>query len=262
MGMSQYQAKIYSSLSAIGPSSVAEMQRASGVPRTKIYEVLEQLLDIGAVEFQNGRPTIYNALSPSVLVDRMRNSYLSTADEATKLLAVMQQTEKSTTDDLVWTVRGKTAILRKAALTVASAKKSLLMVEQYPPKLIQTNVSILKSLRQKKVRVRAVCVLAEKQYFDDCLKREDFVEFRKPTNLTDLSMVDEEITNAFRIMIINILSKKSSLIIVDDQEAFFFLPNLNDDSKSIGLTMKIPGLPIMQRLLCERALQQGTVRLR
>lgn len=262
LGLSLYQAKVYAALSAIGPSGVTEIQRVSSVPRTKIYEILEQLQDMGAVEFQSGRPTIYSALSPNVLVDRMRSSYLSAADDATRLLAEMQQTTKNTATDLVWTVRGMTAVRRKAALTITSAKKSVLMVEQYPLNLMPTAFPILKSVIQKNIQVRAVCVLREGQHLDERLRSESFLEFRKITTLFNLASSNDIITDAFRSIILGILSKNACLTIVDDQEAFIFFPDANDASRSIGLTLKLPGLPMMQRILFEHIVQHGTVRLK
>jgi sugar-specific transcriptional regulator TrmB len=259
--MSNYQAKVYSALASNGPSGVAEIQKVSGVPRTKIYEILEQLLDAGTVEFQSGRPIIYNALSPTVLVDRMRKSYLNAADDATRLLAEMQQIEKSTSEDLVWTVKGKAAVRRKSALTIASAQKSILMVEQYPHTLIMANMSILKSLAQKKLNVRVVCILKDGQPVNEKMKTEDFIEFRKVTNLFNIQGASEYITDAFRQIVLAVMARNASLIVVDDQEAFVHLPN-NDDSKSAGLTLKIPGLPLMQRILFERIVQEGTMHVR
>lgn len=262
LGLSLYQAKVYSALASLGPSNVAEIQRTSNVPRTKIYEILDQLLKMGAVEFQSGRPLIYNALSPNVLVDRMRNSYLNAADDATRLMAEMQQTEKSTAEDIVWTVRGMTAVRRKAALTIASAKERVIMVEQYPLKLMLTVSSILKSLLQKNVNVRAVCITREGQRVEDKLKNEEFIEFRRMTSISNIVGLTDDVTTAFRKMIMATLEKRASLIIVDDQEAFLFIPDLNDASKSVGLTLKIPGLPMMQRILFEQIVGQGSVRMK
>ncbi|MCW4023805.1 MAG: hypothetical protein NWF01_02075 [Candidatus Bathyarchaeota archaeon] len=262
LGMSNYQAKVYSALASLGPSSVTEIQRTSTVPRTKIYEILEQLIAMGAVEFQSGRPVIYNALSPNILVDRMRNSYLNAADDANRILAEMQQTEKSTAEDVVWVVRGMTAVRRRAALTVASAKKRVIMVEQYPLNLMLATSSILKSMIQKNVYVSAVCVVNGSQRLDERLKSEEFIEFRKTTPISNIAGPTDDLTEAFRRMITAILAKKSSLILVDDKEAFLFIPDLTDDSKSVGLTLKIPGLPLMQRILFERIIQQGTVPIR
>ena len=263
LGLSLYQAKVYSALASLGPSGVSDIQKASGVPRTKIYEVLEQLLDMGAVEFQSGRPIFYNAISPAIVIDRMRNSYLSAADDATRLFAELQQTEKSSPEELVWTVRGMYAVRRKLALTIASAKEQLVMVEQYPPKLILSVRSIIKSQAQKNVKILIVCVLQPNQHLDDTYRKEDFIEYRRMNRSEHLLLLlGEETTAAFEKMITAVLAKRSSLTIVDDSEAFLYLPDLSDASKTAGLTLRIPGLPLVQRILFERIIQQGTVRVK
>jgi sugar-specific transcriptional regulator TrmB len=262
LGLSLYQAKVYSALSTLGPSGVADIQKLSGVPRTKIYEVLEQLLDMGAAEFQSGRPVFYNAISPSIVVDRMRNSYLAAADDANRLLAEMQQTEKSTTEDLVWAVRGMFAVRRRLALTIASAKERVIMIEQYPPKLMLSVKSIMKSQLQKNVDVRAFCILKPEEHLDICLKSEDFIEFRKITSFADVLAPSDDLTDAFKRMIEAALTKQSCLTIADDKEAFLLIPNFSDPSKNTGLTLRIPGLPMMQRILVERVLSQGTTRVK
>jgi sugar-specific transcriptional regulator TrmB len=262
LGLSLYQAKVYSALASLGPSGVSDIQKASGVPRTKIYEILDQLLNMGAVEFQSGRPVFYNALSPSIVVDRMRNSYLSAVDDATRLLAEMQQTTKNTTEDFIWAVRGMFAIRRKLAIAIASAKEQVIMVEQYPPKLLLAVGSNLKAQQTKGVQVRAICVVEPGQRVDEKFKKEEFIEFRRMTSISNISGIADDTVEAFRKMIIAVLDKKSSLTIVDDEEAFLFLPNLVDDSKSAGISLRIPGLPMLQRLLFERIIQQGTTRIK
>ncbi|HEY9755023.1 MAG TPA: helix-turn-helix domain-containing protein [Oculatellaceae cyanobacterium] len=262
LGLSQYQAKTYAALASLGPSDVADIQKASGVPRTKIYEVLDHLLDMGAVEFQSGRPIFYNALPPNIVVDRMRNSYLAAADDATRLIAEMQQTSKNTTEDFIWAVRGMFAIRRKLALTISSAKERVIMVEQYPPKLLLAVGANLKAQHTKGVQVRAICAVEPGQHVDERFKKEEFIEFRRMTVIADLAGVPDDTTEAFRRMVTSILEKRSSLTIVDDTEAFLYLPNLSDDSRSAGISLRIPGLPMLQRLLFERIIQQGTTRIK
>jgi sugar-specific transcriptional regulator TrmB len=262
LGLSLYQAKVYSALSSLGPSGVADIQKASGVPRTKIYEILEQLLDMGAVEFRSGRPVFYNALPPNIVVDRMRNSYLAAADDATRLIAEMQQTSKNNSNDFIWAVRGMFAIRRKLALSIASAKERVIIVEQYPPRLLLAVGANLKSQLQKNVKVRAICVLEPGMRVDEKFKAEESIEFRRMTNISNISGIADDTTEAFRRMIIAVLDKKSSLTIIDDVEAFLYLPNLSDDSKSVGITLRIPGLPLLQRILFERIIQQGTTRIK
>jgi sugar-specific transcriptional regulator TrmB len=262
LGLSQYQAKVYAALTSLGPSGVADIQKASAVPRTKIYEVLDQLLGIGVVEFQSGRPIFYNALPPNIVVDRMRNSYIAAADDATRLIAEMQQTSKNTNEDFIWAVRGMFAIRRKLALTITSAKERVIIVEQYPPKLLLAVGSNLKVQLQKGVQVRAICVVEQGIRVEEKFKKEDYIEFRRMTNVANITGIADDTVEAFRRMIVAVLDKKSSLTIVDDDEAFLYLPNLSDDSKSAGISLRIPGLPMLQRLLFERIIQQGTTRIK
>jgi sugar-specific transcriptional regulator TrmB len=262
LGLSLYQAKVYSALASIGPSGVADIQKTSHVPRTKIYEVLEQLLDIGIVEFQSGRPVFYNALPPNVVVDRMRNSYLAAADDATRLLAEIQQTEKNPDEDVVWTVRGMFAVRRKLALTINSARERVIIVEQYPPKLILQVGSVLKSQLQKGISIRAVCVLKPGDHLDDKLRNEDFIEFRRMTSIAAIYGPEDDITEAFRRMVVAVWARQSCLTMADDREAFLFLPNFADSSKSVGLTLRIPGLPMLQRILFEQIIAQGSTMIK
>ncbi len=258
LGMSSYQAKVYSALASLGPTGVSEIQRISRVPRTKIYEILQQLIEMGAVEFQSGRPVIYNALSPKVLVDRMRNSFLNAADEATRLLTEIRQIDKNESEELAWTVKGNIAVRQKAMLTVASAKEKLLMVEPYPPRLILNAASIIRS-QQKKVQTQVVCILKEGQHLDERYSQ-DFIEFRK---VPKRPLNDEK--NGFlgdlRTPILSIMTNASGLIIIDDKEAFLCFPDKENPQQKRGLTLKIPGLPWMQRIMFENIVLRSTIRL-
>ncbi len=154
------------------------------------------------------------------------------------------------------------AVRRKLALTIASAKEQLVMVEQYPPKLILSVRSILKSQAQKNVKITVICVLQPNQRLDDTYRKEDFIEYRRMTRSDAYSFLGEETTAAFEKMITAILAKRSSLTIADDSEAFLYMPDLSDASKSAGLTLRIPGLPLVQRILFERIVTQGTTRVK
>lgn len=258
LGLSSYQAKVYSALASLGPAGVAEIQRVSGVPRTKIYEILQQLLTLGAVEFQSGRPVIYNALSPNVLVDRMRNTFLNAADQATRLLTEIRQIDKNESEAMAWTVKGNIAVNQKAMQTIASAKEKLLMVEPYPPRLIKSASSIIRS-QQKKIKTRVLCVLREDQHLDEKSK-EDFIEFRKVTKRFLLEDSPAFI-GEFKGPILAIMSHAAGLIIIDDNEALLCFPDKHDPSQTMGLTLKIPGIPWIQRIIFEEIIQHATIKI-
>jgi hypothetical protein len=97
---------------------------------------------------------------------------------------------------------------------------------------------------------------------DEALKSEDFIEFRKKTDHPSVTDKTDDLTEAIDKVVSAIVAKGSSLIIVDDQESFVFFSDRIDNSKSVGLALKVPGFPMMQRILFERAVQQGTTKLK
>ncbi len=79
-GLTEYESRVYYALLSNGPSTVNHLQYASGVPRTKVYRVAQQLASKGLVrELEGGRtsqPARFEAQQPealqSILVERER----------------------------------------------------------------------------------------------------------------------------------------------------------------------------------------------
>jgi len=65
-GLGDYESKTYSALLFIGPSKVSEISKESKVPQSKIYEVLEKLMEKQLVEVYGIRPKEYRAVHPDV----------------------------------------------------------------------------------------------------------------------------------------------------------------------------------------------------
>jgi len=67
-GLTEYQSKVYSTLVFLGPSKVGEICKNSKVPQSKIYDVLEELVERQFVEVFEGRPKEFKALPPEVVL--------------------------------------------------------------------------------------------------------------------------------------------------------------------------------------------------
>jgi sugar-specific transcriptional regulator TrmB len=63
-GMSDYEAKVYATMVILGPTKAGTISKESKVPQSKIYEVLEQLIEKQVVEFLGGRPKEFRAIPP------------------------------------------------------------------------------------------------------------------------------------------------------------------------------------------------------
>ena len=63
-GMSEYEAKVYSTMVWLGPTKAGNISKESKVPQSKIYEVIDQLIEKQLVEFLGGRPKEFRAVPP------------------------------------------------------------------------------------------------------------------------------------------------------------------------------------------------------
>jgi len=67
IGLSEREAKVYLALLGKGNATATELQKISGVPRSKIYEVIDGILRRGlCTETRSGRNRTYNIVDPNI----------------------------------------------------------------------------------------------------------------------------------------------------------------------------------------------------
>ncbi|KFN01554.1 sugar-specific transcriptional regulator TrmB family protein [Bacillus clarus] len=80
LGFSQYEYKAYIGLLKHYPATGYESSKQTGVPRSMMYEVLDKLVDKGAVHFVPSELVKYVPVSEGKLVDRMRKNFEKSFD--------------------------------------------------------------------------------------------------------------------------------------------------------------------------------------
>jgi len=68
MGLNEYQASALASLLYLGETKASILSRASGVPRVRIYGILEELARRGLIRIKPGRPVMFSPMPPRELV--------------------------------------------------------------------------------------------------------------------------------------------------------------------------------------------------
>jgi sugar-specific transcriptional regulator TrmB len=261
LGLTEYLSKVYSSLASLGPSGVTEINRLSGVPRTKVYETLEQLVSKGMVEFQPGRPAVYRAVRPAVLIKRLTEDYLNSAQNAERLLEGRYESVRDVDQDLVWIVRGDATIRRKLAEFVTSAKQSILILEVYPPTFIASVKSLLKSASSNGIIVRAVCMVGKDQTSLREFPEPDLIEyltiFSPPSSSRKRSAMHTPQDDPYLKSLSLTFSGPYGVALIDEVESLVMIPNPTDRTRSIGFSAKIPGVPSLMRITFERLFASG-----
>jgi sugar-specific transcriptional regulator TrmB len=72
IGLSKYESMAYTTLLKFHLNSATMLAEKSGVPRTKIYQVLESLQDKGWIKVFSGAPLLFKATQPEEIIDKIR----------------------------------------------------------------------------------------------------------------------------------------------------------------------------------------------
>ena len=72
LGLTGYEIKVYLSLLELGSMTASDISKKSGVPYSKIYEVLNTLEDKGWLESNSSRPQKFFPKSPLTALEAIR----------------------------------------------------------------------------------------------------------------------------------------------------------------------------------------------
>lgn len=133
LGFTEYEAKAYLALLRESPMTGYGVAKASGVPRSKVYEVLDALVARGDVLAGPGEPCAYRPLPAADLVASRRAAAEEGFARAEEELSSYGRPGPS--GEGVWNIQGRDAILERARACVASAGRRVLLevwAEDFP----------------------------------------------------------------------------------------------------------------------------------
>ncbi|MHA1713310.1 MAG: TrmB family transcriptional regulator [Candidatus Ranarchaeia archaeon] len=95
LGLAQYEAKAYLSLLQNNIESASKLSRLSGVPRTRIYFVLENLAQKGWIKIYSGYPLLFRAKKPEQVISSIKNAYVRFLESLQAILVKGRQEMKN-----------------------------------------------------------------------------------------------------------------------------------------------------------------------
>ncbi len=154
LGFTENEAKVYITLLKSGAQNGYETSKLSGVPRSRVYIILEALVSRGIlVCSHNGKNNIYKA-EPASKIERMAKN-----DIEASLRILREETDKISIkpeDDQIWHLENYERILLKLETMIDQANSEIL-VQIWAPEL---NDTIAKALKKKeKENINLVTIL-------------------------------------------------------------------------------------------------------
>lgn len=125
LNFTEYESKAYLALLQESPLTGYAVAKKSGVPRSKIYEVLESLVIRGDVFVSHGNTPQYVPVPAKELIKNRRLKAEEHFDQAEKYFEKFEQTANDREN--IWNITGRSEILEKVKACILSAKKRILL---------------------------------------------------------------------------------------------------------------------------------------
>ena len=158
LGLTSYEIKVYLSLLEHGSMTAADISRTSGVPYSKIYEVLNSLENKVWLESDSSRPQTFFPKSPSTALDAIRLQKENEIKSNEEIIRneLMPIYEKSGVKEKpeIWVVRGFYNIAGKVSEIIQNSQKELLIaLPQIAQEIAKPLQPLLRSLHDKGIRI-------------------------------------------------------------------------------------------------------------
>jgi len=82
IGLTEYEGKAYTALLNTHLSTATNVSEKSGVPRTRIHQVLEQLQQKGWIHIISGVPLLFKAVEPASVFEKVKEDYAELLESA------------------------------------------------------------------------------------------------------------------------------------------------------------------------------------
>lgn len=121
----EYETKVYISLLKNGNATGYEISKQSSVPRSKVYNILETLLQKGIIQSTQTNPVLYTAISVDEFIEKMNQTISDDLYEVKQSLEQYHD-NKAISNDL-WNIEGYHNIITKCKYLIQNAKEEVLI---------------------------------------------------------------------------------------------------------------------------------------
>lgn len=158
IGLTSYEIKTFTSLLAFEGLTASELSQKSGVPYSKIYEVLGTLEEKGWIGSDDSRPTKYFAKSPATGIETTRQKIESDFRENQNVILneLVPLYEKSGTSEKpdIWVLSGTINIATKILEMVENCKSEVMIaLPEASQALVRQALPKLRLLHDKGIKI-------------------------------------------------------------------------------------------------------------
>ena len=157
LGLTNYCAKSYIVITNFGPIDATSIAKEAGIPRTKIYDVLNKLEEEEWVTVDHGRPMLFTARDPRNIIDEHRSTLFTEIDSLLSEMSMMYDQQIKKEIPKVWLIHGKDNITAKLLDMVSKARKNVMMLgDIYFPEEVESLKSMIQKAKKNSISFRII----------------------------------------------------------------------------------------------------------
>ncbi len=125
LGLSTYAARSFIALVGLGTGTAADIDRVADVPRTRVYDAVEELAERGLVDIQQSRPKEFWVPSVETTVATFQQEVDDRVRSLEESLAAVEPENHREKQRGVWTVDGKQAVTDRVTEFIDAADEEI-----------------------------------------------------------------------------------------------------------------------------------------
>ena len=128
LGFNEYESKSYTALVQNGTSTAYQVSKISGIPRARIYDTLESLVEKGIVlKEKKKKSMVYSPLPVEIFLQKTLAEWEETYRTIDKGLRELELTQQNSEDNKVFTIKNQSAILNYCKELIQRAEKRIVI---------------------------------------------------------------------------------------------------------------------------------------
>ncbi|AMQ18822.1 HTH-type sugar sensing transcriptional regulator TrmBL1 [Thermococcus peptonophilus] len=127
LGLTKYESLAYITLLKLGPSKATDITKESGIPHTRVYDVLSSLHRKGFVDVMQGTPRLYKPVNPEVVLERIKEEIIEDIEALKKAFLDLYREAHGEELPEIWTIQGFDNTLERAEHVIRTAKHEVLI---------------------------------------------------------------------------------------------------------------------------------------
>ncbi|TFG27253.1 TrmB family transcriptional regulator [Candidatus Thorarchaeota archaeon] len=124
LGLAKNEAKAFRSLVKLGKSTASKIAEDSGIPRSKVYETLESLKNLGIIrEELDTSPREFNPFPVESVIRHLEERVRVSANSSLSVLVALQNSRRKESKEFAWVLRGLEQMLMDMRTSIENAEE-------------------------------------------------------------------------------------------------------------------------------------------